>query len=150
MYINFSIKANNKFDLYLHGAAARGKDDTHRLRIGVDLFYTLQVCWGGGGGSEGNGFYLLDKDGKTFIEKTSFRSNSVPDMMRPAFYLGGFNASTKHRQGVVKSKLFRGIISNMEIIHTRNTSIPEELLDFIRMNQAIINRVLAQVLFLSK
>ena len=33
----------------------------------------------------------------------------------------------------------------MEIIHTRNTSIPEELLDFIRMNQAIINRVLAQV-----
>ena len=35
------------------------------------------------------------------------------------------------RQGVVKSKLFRGIISNMEIIHTRSTSIPEELLDFI-------------------
>ena len=142
-------KANNKFDLYLHGAAARGKDDTHRLRIGVDLknnlFYTLQVCWDGGEGSEGNGFYLLDKDGKPFIEKTSFQSNSVPDMMRPAFYLGGFNASTKHRQGVVKSKLFRGIISNMEIIHTRNTSIPEELLDFIRMNQTIINDDWSQV-----
>ena len=136
-------KANNKFDLYLHGAAARGKDDTHRLRIGVDLknilFYTLQVCWGGGGGSEGNGFYLLDKDGKPFIEKTSFQSNSVPGMKRAAFYLGGFNASTKHR-GVVKSKLFKGIISNIEIIHTRNTSIPEELLDFIRMNQTIRNR----------
>ena len=75
------------------------------------------------------GFYLLDKYGKPFIEKTSFQSNSVLITMRPAFYLGGFNASTKHRQGVVKSKLFRGIISNMEIIHTRSTSIPEELLE---------------------
>ena len=77
------------------------------------------------------GFYLLDKDGKPLTEKTSFQSNSVPITMRPAFYLGGFNASTRDRQGVVKSKLFRGIISNMEIIHTRSTSIPEELLDFI-------------------
>ena len=58
-------------------------------------------------------------------------SKGVPITMRPAFYLGGLNASTRDRQGVVKSKLFRGIISNMEIIHTRSTSIPEELLDFI-------------------
>ena len=65
--------------------------------------------------------------------------------MRPAFYLGRFDASTKHREGVVKSKLFRGIISNMEIIHTRSTSIPEELLDFIRMNQTIINNDWSQV-----
>ena len=96
-----------------------------------DLFYTLQVCWNGGEGLEGNGFYLLDKDGKLLTEKTSFQSNSVPITMRPAFYLGGFNASTRDRQGVVKSKLFRGMISNMEIIHTRSTSISEELLDFI-------------------
>ena len=45
----------------------------------------------------------------------------------------------------MKSKLFKGIISNIEIIHTRNTSIPEELLDFIRMNQTIINDDWSQV-----
>ena len=126
----------------MHGAAARGRDGTHRLRIGVDLkqnlFYTLQVCWSDG--SEKNSFYLLDKDGKPFIDKTFFQGNSLPMVIQPAFYLGGFNASTKDQEEIVKSKLFTGLISNVEIINTaRSTSIPEELLHFIRMYQTIIN-----------
>ena len=141
-------KADEKFDLYLHGAAARGRDGTHRLRIGVDLkqnlFYTLQVCWSDG--SEKNSFYLLDKDGKPFIDKTFFQGNSLPMVIQPAFYLGGFNASTKDQEEIVKSKLFTGLISNVEIINTaRSTSIPEELLHFIRMYQTIINDDLKQI-----
>ena len=65
--------------------------------------------------------------------------------MQPVFYLGGSNGSTKHRKGVVKTKLFRGIISTMEKIHTRSTSIPEKLLDFIRMNQTIRNSIWMQI-----
>ena len=142
-------KADEKFDLYLHGAAARGGDGTRRLRIGVDLkqnlFYTLQVCWSDD--SEKNSFYLLDKDGKPFIDKTFFQGNSLlPTVIQPAFYLGGFNASTKDQEKIVKSKLFTGLISNVEIINTvRSTSIPEELLHFIRMYQTIINDDFKQI-----
>lgn len=86
-----------------------------------------------------NGFYSLYKDGKPLIDKTSFQYNVLPDGMRPAFYLGGFNASTKERGEVVKSKCFTGILSNLEIINTWNPSIPTELLKFIVNKQTIIN-----------
>ena len=129
-------KADNKFDLYLHGA--RGEDG--RLKIGdnleKDLFYTIQVCWYAG--LEKNGFYLLYKDWKPLINKTFFQCNVLPSTIKQAFYLGGFNDSTKE-EGIIKSKCFTGIISNLEIIGTDTSSIPEELLNFIRECQTIIN-----------
>ena len=131
-------KADNKFDLYLHGA--RDEDGVHRLKIGdnleKDLFYTIQVCWYAG--LEKNGFYLLYKDWKPLINKTFFQCNVLPSTIKPAFYLGGFNDSTKE-EGIIKSKCFTGIISNLEIIGTDTSSIPEELLNFIRECQTIIN-----------
>ena len=66
-------------------------------------------------------------------------------MVRPAFYVGGFNASTKERGGIVKSKMFTGIISNLEIINTRSNYIPGELLDFVRMKQTIRNSIWMQI-----
>ena len=66
-------------------------------------------------------------------------------MIRPAFYLGGFAALTKEREGIVKSKMFTGIISNLEIINTRSNYIPEELLDFVRMKQTIRNSIWKQI-----
>jgi hypothetical protein len=153
--ISIIPKPDEKFDLYLHGAV--GKDERNTVKIGHNLkkklFYTLQVCWASSWGADpskyghthiSNGFYLLYKDGKTLIEKTLFKHNTTPQMMIPAFYLGGFNASTNGK-GVVKSKCYTGIISNLEIAKTRNSYIPDELLRLIVMNQTVINNDWAQV-----
>ena len=135
--VSIISKPNEKFDLYLHGARDGGKN---RLKIGgnikTNLFYTLQVYWSG---IEENGFYLMYKDGETLIDKTSFQYNAMKDLVRPAFYLGGFNASTEEGGKVVKSKCFTGILSNLEIINTSQPSIPSELLKFIVQKQTIIN-----------
>ena len=81
------------------------------------------------------------KDGKPLIDKTSFRHNNLPDSITPAFYLGGFNASTVAGGKVVKSKCFTGILSNLEIIDVRHGpgSIPTELLKFIVQKQIVVN-----------
>ena len=138
--VSIKPKANEKFDLYLHGA--RGKDgEKNRLKIGenikMNFFYTLQVYWGG---RNLNGFYQFYKDGKVLMDKTYFQFTDLPDeRFDPTFYLGGFNASTNER--VVKSKLFTGIISNVEIlkIHPEKPPIPEDLLRFIVQKQIIKN-----------
>ena len=136
--VSIISKPNEKFDLYLHGARDGKKN---RLKIGENikknLFYTLQVCWSGE--TNLNSFYSLYKDGKPLIDKTYFQHNTLPISMRPAFYLGGFNASTEERGEVVKSKCFTGILSNLEIIKTNHPSIPAELLKFIVYKQTIMN-----------
>ena len=130
-------KSSEKFDLYLHGARAENGAE-NRLKVGENikknLFYTLQVYWE----KENKGFCLLYKDGKPLIDKTSFQYNDLPDSMTPAFYLGGFNASTDIEK-VLKSKCFTGILSNLEIINTHHPSIPTELLEVIVQNQTVIN-----------
>ena len=130
-------KPGEKFDLYLHGARAENGGES-RLKIGENikknLFYTLQVYWDG---KEMKGFCILYKDGKPLIDKTSFQHNNLPDSITPAFYLGGFNASTVADGKVVKSKCFTGILSNLEIIDTPHPSIPTELLKFIVQKQTV-------------
>ena len=88
---------------------------------------------------EKKGFCILYKDGKPLIDKTSFQHNDLPDGVTPAFYLGGFNASTDIGGKVLKSKSFTGILSNLEIIDTYHPSIPTELLEVIVQNQTVIN-----------
>ena len=88
---------------------------------------------------EKKGFCILYKDGKPLIDKTSFQHNDLPDGVTPAFYLGGFNASTDIGGKVLKSKCFTGILSNLEIVDTRHPSIPTELLEVIVQNQTVIN-----------
>ena len=137
--------------MYLHGAT--GEDGRNTLKIGHNLkkklFYILQVSWS----SRMNScFYLLYIDGKALIDKTSFKYNTLPSVMRPAFYLGGFNASTEEEGGVVKSKCYTGIVSNLEIINNINPNhpIPNELLKFIVNNQTIINDDWSHVLMIMK
>ena len=81
-------KPGEKFDLYLHGARAENGGES-RLKIGENiknnLFYTLQVLLG-----------------------WIWNEWNFPDSITPAFYLGGFNASTVVGGKVVKSKCFTG------------------------------------------
>ena len=74
---------------------------------------------------------------EVLIEKTFFKHTEGPTVTTPAFYLGGFNGSTKEEERVVKSKCFTGIISNLEIINTNESSIPTQMLNFIIENQII-------------
>ena len=137
-------KADEKFDLYLYGA--RGEDaEGKRLKIGEDIkmnfFYTLQVCWDS---AELTGFYHLFKDRKVLLDKTYFQCTEMSSIVNaPSLLLGGFDASTNPRdKKVVKSKLFTGIISNLEIlkIHPNQPSLPEELVKFIEQMQVVKNR----------
>ena len=144
--ISIIPKPDGTFDLYLKGAV--GEDGGNSLKIGHNLkkklFYTLQVFWN----YRLDSFYVLYKDGKTLINKTLFQHNTAAaSIIRPAFYLGGFNASTKEKGGVVKSKCYTGIVSNLEIVNTVNPSIPEELLRLIVRTQTVINHDWSQVLF---
>ena len=133
-------KPDEKFDLLLHGA--RNKDGSKNcLKIGdsleKDLFYTLQVFWDGEGMK---GFYLLYRDGHPLIDRKTFQFDSLPSDPIAAFYLGGFNASTNEKEAkVVKSKCFTGVLSNLEILQTNQSSIPTDLLRFIVLSQTIIN-----------
>ena len=135
-WVSVKSRADKKFALYLHGA--KGQDGSHILKIGddleKDLFYTLQVCWRAGSDC----FYLLHKNGAPVINKTLFYGNSLPAITINAFYLGGFNASTDGGK-IVKSKCFTGVISNLEIINSGSSAIPEELLNFIMIYQEIPN-----------
>ena len=134
-------KPDEKFDLLLHGA--RNDDGSKNcLKIGDslenDLFYTLQVFWDGEGM---NGFYLLYRDGRPLIDRKTFQfDDSLPEYPVAAFYLGGFNASTNEKEEkVVKSKCFTGVLSNLEILRTDQSSIPTDLLRLIVLYQTIIN-----------
>ena len=71
------------------------------------------------------------------INKTFFKHNEGPSVTKPAFYLGGFNASTKEEKEVIKSKCFTGIISNLEVITTQESAIPTQMLEFIIEKQII-------------
>ena len=63
----------------------------------------------------------------------------------PSLLLGGYNASTNPAdKKVLKSKLFTGIISNLEILkiyQNQPSSLPEELVKFIEQMQAVRNRI---------
>lgn len=136
--ISIITKSDQKFDLYLQGAI--GNDGQNKMKIGEDLeqdaFYTLQVCWRRTG-IEKTGFYSLYKYRQLLIDKTSFQHHAVPILMRPAFYVGGFNAS--RGETVIKSKCFTGIISNLEVIQTDNDSISNDVLKLIVDGQSVIN-----------
>ena len=131
--VSIRSKYGNKFDLYLHGVSG-AKNNT--LLIGKDIkkdyFYTLQIYWS----SEKVGFYVMYKYREILINKTFFKHNDEgPSVTIPAFYLGGFNASTKAKEKVIKSKCFTGIISNLEVITTQESPIPTQMLQFITENQ---------------
>ena len=135
--VSIISKADEKFDLYLHGVP--GDDGTQRWKFGKDLkrklFYTLQVNWNE---IEKTGFASLYKDGELLIKETSFPWSELPDITTPAFYLGGFNASTTKKVKVVKSKCFTGIISNVGIVK-HHSKIPKEIMDFIIKSQTLFN-----------
>ena len=98
--VSIISKSNEKFDLYLHGVPS--EDGPQRWKFGKDLkrkvYYTLQVYWNK---VEKKGFASLYKDGKLLIEDTSFLWSELPDITTPAFYLGGFNASTTTKSKVI-------------------------------------------------
>jgi hypothetical protein len=135
--VSIISKSNEKFDLYLHGVP--GEDGTQRWKFGKDLdrklYYTLQVYWNK---VEKKAFASLYKDGKLLIEDTSFPWSELPDITTPAFYLGGFNASTTFKSKVMKSKCFTGIIINVGIVKLRS-EIPKEIMKFIVESQTIMN-----------
>lgn len=135
--VSIVSKPGEKFDLYLHGV--QDVDGNRQMKFGKDLernlHYTLQVYWM----KSNTGFASLHCDGEIVIQETSFQHGTPPDITRPGFYLGGFNASTSYKSDVVKSKCFTGIISNVEIINTRNLIIPRELLDLIWEVQTVYN-----------
>ena len=133
---------NENFDLFLNGA--RDVDGGKNcLKIGENLekdyFYTLQVFWGWHMGLDMNSFHVLYRDGQPLMDRKTFQYNSLPLVVTPALYLGGFNASTKDEEKVIKSKCFTGILSNLEILWTDQSSIPDDLLSFIVDTQTIMN-----------
>ena len=84
------------------------------------------------------GFEELHNDAVTLINETFFKHNDEsPSVTKPAFYLGGFNASTKEEEKVIQSKCFTGIISNLEVITTQESPISTQMLEFIIENQII-------------
>ena len=142
--VSVMTKDDEKFDLYLYGA--RGENaEGKRLKIGEDikmnLFYTLQVYWDG---KNLTGFYHLFKDRKVLLDKTYFQCTEMPGAVNaPSLLLGGYNASTNPAdKKVLKSKLFTGIISNLEILkiyQNQPSSLPEELVKFIEQMQYVKN-----------
>jgi hypothetical protein len=128
-------KSNKKFDLYLHGAV--GDDRQNKMKIGKDLeqdaIYTLQICWKRV--VIDTGFYTLYKYKQLLFDKISFKHNITPHTIVPAFYLGGFNAS-KDSFTLIKSKCFTGMISNIEVIQTKN-SFSDDLLQLIVDKQSV-------------
>ena len=133
--VSIISKSNKKFDLYLYGAV--GDDTKSRMKIGTDLeqdaFYTLQVCWKKVGID--TGYYSLYKYKQLLFDRVSFKNNTTPELMVPAFYLGGFNAS-KDWSSFIKSKCFTGMISIIEVIHTIN-SFSDDLLQLIVAKQSV-------------
>ena len=132
-------KPDEKFDLYLYGV--QGENRNQRIKFGKDLkrklYYTLQVYWSE---TEKTVFASLYKDGEPLIKETIFPWSEPADMTSPAFYLGGFNASTTGDFRVVESKCFTGIITNVEIIrHYSKTPIPKEIMSFIIERQTLMN-----------
>ncbi len=131
-----------KFDLYLHGArrsttTTAAAATTNRLKIGLDLktswFYTLQVQWGArDDNGDGESFYALYENAK-LLRRESFQYPSFPDLVIPAFNIGGFKSST------AITKCFTGVLSNLEILQTDFASIPSELLTFIVRRQTLLN-----------
>ena len=136
--VSIISKSNKKFDLYLHGAV--GDDTKNRMKIGADLeqdaFYTLQVCW-----KEpeiNTGYYSLYKYKQLLFDRVSFKHNTTtPEVIVPAFYLGGFNAA-KDWSSFIKSKCFTGMISNIEVIQTQN-SFSNDLLQLIIDKQSVFD-----------
>ena len=90
-------------------------------------------------GLDMNSFYVLYRDGQRLMDRKTFQYNSLPSTVSTAFYLGGFNAATKNEEKVIKSKCFTGILSNLEILWTGKSSIPEDILSFIVETQTIVN-----------
>ena len=130
-------KPDEKFDLYLYGVP--GENGNQRIKFGKDLkrklYYTLQVYWSE---TEKTGLASLYKNGEPLIKETILPWSEPPDIVPTAFYLGGFNASTKDENGVVKSKCFTGIISNVGIIK-HESKIPKEIMRFIIERQTLMN-----------
>ena len=65
------------------------------------------------------------------------RRAMTPHIIVPAFYVGGFNNS-RNSSTVIKSKCFTGIISNIEVIQTKN-SFSDDLLQLIVDKQSVFN-----------
>ena len=162
-----SEEEDDTFDLYLYGstavvtaaAAAAATATTkepppRRRKIGTGLktswFYTVQIKWGAQKNDERgaaaaaaaeDSFYVI-RENDTVLTKKSFQCPPLPkDVVRSALYIGGLNAA-KTDLGIVKSNCFSGIVSNIEILKTRQHSrrrVPESLLEFIIANQIIMN-----------
>ena len=135
--VSIVLKPDEKFDLYLYGVP--GENGNQRIKFGKDLkrklYYTLQVYWSE---TEKTGFASLYKDGEPLIKETILPWSEPPDTVATVFYLGGFNASTKDENRVVKSKCFTGIISNVGIIN-HDSKIPKEIMSFIIEMQTLMN-----------
>ena len=156
---------NNLFELFLHRASSpESNEGKNRLKIAENLhlkrYYTLQIKWGAEiEHSDGSvqvlpSFYALYNFEKC-LNKTSFQQNSIlKDETFSAFYIGGFVTRTantlnnlqvlprilhKSNSRNIKSKCFTGILSNLEILMTKNKHAPAELFKFIAIKQVLKN-----------
>lgn len=129
------------FDLQLHGARGDRDDDASVVKIAANLvmgqFYTLQVFWRGRKNARTHSFYSLYSGSKTLESRVRFcnahvRSRTVAN----EFCIGGLNESI---EDVKKTKLFKGMITHLEILQTPNEEIPDTLARFIVKNQSIEN-----------
>ena len=134
------------FDLYLYGTTSTTRDaeKNPRVKIATGLktswFYTVQIKWsarGPDGSGGGSSFYLV-RENDEVVAKKFFASPPLKDVATPALYLGGLNAA-RTDMGTVKSKCFGGVVSNMEILKTNRSHVPDALLRFVADSQIITN-----------
>ena len=131
---------DQSFDLQLHGGfAEKDESDDFSLTIARDLemdkFYTLQICWNKSAGS----YYSLYKDSSCLENRVPFRNAPVRKTTKTALYLGGFNDSSTAAEVVKKTQLFKGVISNIEILTRWGDVVPKNLAEFISKAQIVEN-----------
>ena len=141
-----------KFDLFLHGARSDdgdggegGAEKCIRIAAGLKTsrFYTVQVKWGAEITEDRmrrtlSSFYAIFYNGKCVMRKI-FRSVPIADMVESAFYVGGLNGARNAKPKVVKTKMFTGLLSNLEIMQTVHEHVPPVLTDYIAGRQTIAN-----------
>ena len=144
------------FDLYLQGGKVDKSDVKDILKINKNplekgCFYTIQVFWKNEllvpFGTESSHVSLFHNE-ECVVDRLNFFNSTIEEWTSQELYLGGYNNAMSssliikqnNDNDVVPSKLFTGIISQLEILKPYNNSrIPRELSAFIAQNQIIYN-----------
>lgn len=142
------------FDLYLQGGKVSESTKENVLKINKDplkmfCFYTIQVFWKNQlidlFGTKSSHVSLFHNE-ECVVDRLEFFSNPIEEWTSQELYLGGYNNSMSssmvekpnNDNEIVASKLFNGIISQIELLKPNNNQkIPAELSTFIVQNQII-------------